>query len=125
MARRQPEGPRGLLPRLWSTISQNYVLGFTSFGGPPVHFKIVSFIFIALTKSLPNRNYTDRVHIVPRQVCEETPMDRRAGGTNIIDIMAHSSVYAKRRAVPGAFQCMSGILWSWEYENALLHQFDS
>jgi len=41
MARRQPEGSRGLLTRLWSTISHNYILGFTSFGGPPVHFKIV------------------------------------------------------------------------------------
>lgn len=29
--------------RLWATVYHNWYLGFTSFGGPPVHFKIVSF----------------------------------------------------------------------------------
>jgi hypothetical protein len=28
-------------PRLWNTFSETWYLGFTSFGGPPVHFKIV------------------------------------------------------------------------------------
>ena len=28
--------------RFWNTIRENWYLGFTSFGGPPVHFKIVS-----------------------------------------------------------------------------------
>ena len=28
--------------RIWSTIRENWYLGFTSFGGPPVHFKMVS-----------------------------------------------------------------------------------
>lgn len=28
--------------RLWTTVRENWYLGFTSFGGPPVHFKIVS-----------------------------------------------------------------------------------
>jgi hypothetical protein len=28
--------------RFWNTVRQNWYLGFTSFGGPPVHFKIVS-----------------------------------------------------------------------------------
>ncbi|KAH7115561.1 hypothetical protein EDB81DRAFT_767516 [Dactylonectria macrodidyma] len=26
--------------RIWSIIRENWYLGFTSFGGPPVHFKI-------------------------------------------------------------------------------------
>jgi hypothetical protein len=30
-----------LTPRLWNTIRHTWYLGFTSFGGPPVHFKIV------------------------------------------------------------------------------------
>lgn len=29
-------------PNLWNTVRENWYLGFTSFGGPPVHFKIVS-----------------------------------------------------------------------------------
>lgn len=28
-------------PQFWNTIRENWYLGFTSFGGPPVHFKIV------------------------------------------------------------------------------------
>ncbi|WQF90589.1 Putative chromate transporter [Colletotrichum destructivum] len=31
--------PVGLGVKLWNTIRTNYYLGFTSFGGPPVHFK--------------------------------------------------------------------------------------
>jgi hypothetical protein len=27
---------------VWDTLAVNWHLGFTSFGGPPVHFKIVS-----------------------------------------------------------------------------------
>lgn len=57
MARRLPEDPRGLLPRLWSTISQNYVLGFTSFGGPPVHFKIVSFSLFLIQSIAQSQSY--------------------------------------------------------------------
>ncbi|KAH6645559.1 hypothetical protein BKA67DRAFT_541769 [Truncatella angustata] len=34
-----------LKPKLWNTISTNYHLGFTSFGGPPVHFKIYQELF--------------------------------------------------------------------------------
>ena len=30
-------------PRCWNVVKENWYLGFTSFGGPPVHFKIVSF----------------------------------------------------------------------------------
>ncbi|KAH8661178.1 chromate transporter-domain-containing protein [Ilyonectria robusta] len=42
MAIRRWEGwhPADLSGRFWNTISKNYHLGFTSFGGPPVHFKI-------------------------------------------------------------------------------------
>jgi len=34
--------PANVRRRLWNAISTNYGLGFTSFGGPAVHFKIVS-----------------------------------------------------------------------------------
>jgi hypothetical protein len=27
--------------RLWNTVRETWYLGLTSFGGPPVHFKIV------------------------------------------------------------------------------------
>jgi len=30
-----------ILQRAWETLSVNWMLGFTAFGGPPVHFKIV------------------------------------------------------------------------------------
>jgi hypothetical protein len=29
--------------QLWEVVEQGWYLGFTAFGGPPVHFKIVSF----------------------------------------------------------------------------------
>jgi hypothetical protein len=34
--------PVDLGGRFWNTLRQNWYLGFTAFGGPPVHFKIVS-----------------------------------------------------------------------------------
>ena len=34
--------------KFWTTVSETWYLGFTSFGGPPVHFKIVR-------KNRPNR----------------------------------------------------------------------
>lgn len=34
--------PHGLGEKLWEVIKQSYPLGLTAFGGPPVHFKIVS-----------------------------------------------------------------------------------
>lgn len=36
-------------PNLWNTVRENWYLGFTSFGGPPVHFKIVSRLGLVLT----------------------------------------------------------------------------
>ncbi|KXX75578.1 Chromate transport protein [Madurella mycetomatis] len=35
----------GFGPRLWNTVKENWYLGFTSFGGPPVHFKIYQELF--------------------------------------------------------------------------------
>ncbi|KAK4149128.1 chromate transport protein [Chaetomidium leptoderma] len=32
-------------PRLWNTVRETWYLGFTSFGGPPVHFKIYQELF--------------------------------------------------------------------------------
>ena len=40
--RREPWRPVDVVPKLWDALRTNYYLGFTSFGGPPVHFKIVS-----------------------------------------------------------------------------------
>ena len=34
--------PGQLATQLWEVVEQGWYLGFTSFGGPPVHFKIVS-----------------------------------------------------------------------------------
>ena len=36
--------PRTTAQQAWSVLSVNWPLGFTSFGGPPVHFKIVSLV---------------------------------------------------------------------------------
>ena len=37
--------------KLQNAILTNYHLGFTSFGGPPVHFKIVSYSFVHIFMS--------------------------------------------------------------------------
>ncbi|TQV94502.1 chromate transporter [Cordyceps javanica] len=37
---------RTLKQRLWSSAKQNWSLGFTSFGGPPVHFKIFHTLYV-------------------------------------------------------------------------------
>jgi len=47
---RPDEGSRArkeghLVQRLWDTLEKNWYLGFTSFGGPPVHFRIVCDIY--------------------------------------------------------------------------------
>lgn len=34
--------PDRVAKQLWEVVKQGWYLGFTSFGGPPVHFKIVS-----------------------------------------------------------------------------------
>jgi hypothetical protein len=31
------------MQKAWDVVAQNWYLGFTAFGGPPVHFKIVRF----------------------------------------------------------------------------------
>ena len=35
--------PSRIAQQLWEVVEQGWYLGFTAFGGPPVHFKIVSF----------------------------------------------------------------------------------
>jgi hypothetical protein len=79
--------PARLKAGLWNTISINYHLGFTSFGGPPVHFKIVSSCFAFAT---PRRIYKIKTWqalttnplflLVPRQICREATMDRHSSG---------------------------------------------
>ena len=39
---------RNLSQRLWNTVRETWYLGFTSFGGPPVHFKIISLLALEL-----------------------------------------------------------------------------
>ncbi len=36
-----PDIDWNLSPRFWNTVKANWHQGFTAFGGPPVHFKIV------------------------------------------------------------------------------------
>lgn len=40
--------PVNIGAKLWNAVHTNYYLGFTSFGGPPVHFKIVSYSFVLM-----------------------------------------------------------------------------
>lgn len=47
--------------RAWNMVRENWHLGFTSFGGPPVHFKIVSY-----RASQPSGAITDEWWPVPR-----------------------------------------------------------
>lgn len=42
--------PGQLGKQLWEVVEQGWYLGFTSFGGPPVHFKIVR-TFVLLRNS--------------------------------------------------------------------------
>ncbi|OAQ71749.1 chromate transporter [Purpureocillium lilacinum] len=61
MARGQPDrqAHRGLGPRFWNTIRQNYILGFTSFGGPPVHFKIFHDKFVKKLQWIDEQVYQE------------------------------------------------------------------
>ncbi|KAK0730358.1 chromate transporter-domain-containing protein [Lasiosphaeris hirsuta] len=45
--------------RLWNTIRENWYLGFTSFGGPPVHFKIF------------REKFVDKLQWIDEQVYQE------------------------------------------------------
>lgn len=43
----ESEGPKKSLPgRLWDVFLRTWDLGFTSFGGPPVHFQILHSRFV-------------------------------------------------------------------------------
>ena len=55
-----------ILENLGNTLRETWHLGFTAFGGPPVHFKIVRLFAIALTLRLGVGLLTDVV--VLRQV---------------------------------------------------------
>ncbi|GJN82799.1 hypothetical protein PLIIFM63780_006344 [Purpureocillium lilacinum] len=61
MARGQPDrqAHRGLGLRFWNTIRQNYILGFTSFGGPPVHFKIFHDKFVKKLQWIDEQVYQE------------------------------------------------------------------
>ncbi|SPO04681.1 related to chromate transport protein [Cephalotrichum gorgonifer] len=45
--------------RLWTTIRQNWYLGFTSFGGPPVHFKIFRDKFVKKLEWIDEQVYQE------------------------------------------------------------------
>ncbi|KAH8670749.1 chromate transporter-domain-containing protein [Ilyonectria robusta] len=61
MAIRRWEGwhPADLSGRFWNTISKNYHLGFTSFGGPPVHFKIFHDKFVRKLQWIDEQVYQE------------------------------------------------------------------
>jgi hypothetical protein len=39
--------PAHAAKRAWDVVAQGWYLGFTAFGGPPVHFKIVRVAFLS------------------------------------------------------------------------------
>ncbi|ROT42331.1 hypothetical protein SODALDRAFT_12670 [Sodiomyces alkalinus F11] len=45
--------------RLWTTIRENWYLGFTSFGGPPVHFKIFHDKYVKKLKWIDDQMYQE------------------------------------------------------------------
>ncbi|KAH7247352.1 chromate transporter-domain-containing protein [Fusarium redolens] len=45
--------------RFWNTIRENWYLGFTSFGGPPVHFKIFHDKFVAKLSWIDEQMYQE------------------------------------------------------------------
>ncbi|UNI17642.1 hypothetical protein JDV02_003970 [Purpureocillium takamizusanense] len=53
------QGRRDLAIRIWNTVSQNYILGFTSFGGPPVHLKIFHDKFVTRLQWINEQVYQE------------------------------------------------------------------
>ncbi|EXK23409.1 hypothetical protein FOMG_19812, partial [Fusarium oxysporum f. sp. melonis 26406] len=51
--------PVNLKAKFWNTISTNYHLGFTSFGGPPVHFRIFRDKFVDKLQWIDNQVYQE------------------------------------------------------------------
>ncbi|CZR35901.1 uncharacterized protein FPRO_03839 [Fusarium proliferatum ET1] len=51
--------PGNLKAKFWNTISTNYHLGFTSFGGPPVHFKIFQDKFVDKLQWIDDQVYQE------------------------------------------------------------------
>ncbi|KAL5611147.1 hypothetical protein FOBRF1_007399 [Fusarium oxysporum] len=51
--------PVNLKAKFWNTISTNYHLGFTSFGGPPVHFKIFQDKFVEKLQWIDDQVYQE------------------------------------------------------------------
>ncbi|KAK4040067.1 chromate transporter-domain-containing protein [Parachaetomium inaequale] len=48
-----------LSPRLWNTVRETWYLGFTSFGGPPVHFKIFHDKFVTKLQWIDEQVYQE------------------------------------------------------------------
>ncbi|KAH6847108.1 chromate transporter-domain-containing protein [Chaetomium sp. MPI-CAGE-AT-0009] len=46
-------------PRLWNTVRETWYLGFTSFGGPPVHFKIFHDKFVTKLQWIDEQVYQE------------------------------------------------------------------
>lgn len=66
--------------RVWNVLSVNWLLGFTAFGGPPVHFKIVRTLSAATSAGFESAQLIRPSPPVPRQVCGQAQMDQRPGG---------------------------------------------
>lgn len=61
--------PTKIAGPLREMVFRNWYLGFTSFGGPAVHFQIASIAFVS------DGLQADR-NIVPSTICREVRMDR-------------------------------------------------
>lgn len=69
-----------LASRSWKVFRVNWHLGFTAFGGPPVHFRIVSTQLLEypeLDQCLANNDLTRKTRkTVQRQIRAKDKMDR-------------------------------------------------
>ncbi|EGX94422.1 chromate ion transporter [Cordyceps militaris CM01] len=54
-----PREGRNLKARLWDSVKHNWSLGFTSFGGPPVHFKIFHTLYVEKLQWIDEQIYQE------------------------------------------------------------------
>lgn len=59
-----------------NTLRETWHLGFTAFGGPPVHFKIVSIVASNTCETSQTELTRAFAVVVSRQVYEEAQVDR-------------------------------------------------
>lgn len=127
-----------VVSRFWDVVEQGWYLGFTAFGGPPVHFKIVSSNFQPSSLRFLDTWIQDRHNKTRMEISQtsEEHADLHSSTTNMLTsctgsmsrwfgILSILTWCILIFTVPRALRRLPGLLRTRQHENVLLSSPDS